>query len=109
MSSTLEVESTLTDRYQTTIPATVRQALKLDRRDKIQYSIKPTGEVVLSRVEISEGDDPVLSQFLGFLASDMTRYPERMQAIDTEFADRLRSLVSEVDVNLDDALSADDE
>ena len=35
----LEVESTLTDRYQTTVPETVRRALRLGKRDKIHYSI----------------------------------------------------------------------
>jgi len=32
MPSPLELESTLTDRYQTTVPETVRRALKLGRR-----------------------------------------------------------------------------
>lgn len=35
MPATLEVESTLTDRYQTTVPETVRRALQLHKRDKI--------------------------------------------------------------------------
>ena len=60
MAATLEVESTLTDRYQTTVPETVRRALKLGKRDKIHYTIRPSGEVVLTRVEASDGDDPVL-------------------------------------------------
>ena len=60
MPATLEVESTLTDRYQTTVPETVRRALRLGKRDKIHYSIRPNGEVVLTRAEASEGDDPVL-------------------------------------------------
>lgn len=38
MTQPLEVESTLTDRYQTTVPATVRQALKIGKRDKIHYT-----------------------------------------------------------------------
>src|SRR5690606_5177656 len=80
MAATLEVESTLTDRYQTTVPETVRRALKLGKRDKIHYTIRPSGEVVLTRAEASEGDDPVLGQFLGFLAADITRHPERLQA-----------------------------
>ena len=50
MAATLEVESTLTDRYQTTVPETVRRALRLRKRDKIHYTIRPGGEVVLSRV-----------------------------------------------------------
>jgi len=56
MAATLEVESTLTDRYQTTVPETVRRALKLGKRDKIHYAIRPSGEVVLTRADVS-GDD----------------------------------------------------
>ena len=64
--ATLEVKSTLTDRYQTTVAQTVCRALKLGKRDEIQYTIRPGGEVVLSRVEITEEDNPVLGQFLDF-------------------------------------------
>jgi len=109
MAATLEVESTLTDRYQTTVPETVRRALKLGKRDKIHYTIRPSGEVVLTRVEASDGDDPVLGQFLGFLAADITRHPERLQAVDAGLVQRLQSLVGDVDVDLDAALSEDDE
>ena len=49
MAATLEVESTLTDRYQTTVPETVRRALQLGKRDKIHYTIRPGGEVVEER------------------------------------------------------------
>ncbi len=52
MAATLEAESTLTDRYQTTVPETVRRALRLGKRDKTHYTIRPGGEVVLSRVEM---------------------------------------------------------
>ena len=38
MPATLEAESTLTDRYQTTVPETVRRALRLGKRDKIHYT-----------------------------------------------------------------------
>lgn len=109
MAATLEVESTLTDRYQTTVPETVRRALKLGKRDKIHYTIRPNGEVVLTRVKASDGDDPVLGQFLDFLAADITRHPERLQSIDAGFVQRLRSLVNGVEVDLDAALSPDDE
>ncbi|MFZ5487391.1 MAG: type II toxin-antitoxin system PrlF family antitoxin [Pseudomonadota bacterium] len=109
MAATLEVESTLTDRYQTTVPETVRRALKLGKRDKIHYTIRPSGEVVLTRAEAPEGDDPVLGQFLGFLAADITRHPERLQAVDAALIERLQSLVGGVDVDLEAALSADDE
>lgn len=109
MATTLEVESTLTDRYQTTVPEIVRRALKLGKRDKIHYTLRPSGEVVLTRAEACEGDDPVLGQFLGFLAADISRHPERLQGLDAGLVQRLQSLVGSVDVDFDVALSADDE
>lgn len=109
MPTILEVESSLTDRYQTTVPETVRRALRLGKRDKIHYTIRPSGEVLLTRAEASDGDDPVLGQFLGFLARDITSRPESLQAVDAGLVHRLQSLVSGVTVDLDAALLADDE
>ena len=109
MPATLDVESTLTDRYQTTVPETVRRALRLGKRDKIHYSIRPGGEVVLTRAEASDGDDPVLGAFLGFLARDIATHPERLQTIDASFVQRLRSLTGGIEADLDAPLSTDDE
>ena len=109
MTATLEVESTLTDRYQTTVPETVRRALGLGKRDKIHYTIRPGGEVVLSRAEANEDDDPVLGHFLEFLARDIASHPERLQVVDAGFVQRLHTLIGDIDVDLDVALSADDE
>jgi antitoxin PrlF len=109
MPAILEAESTLTDRYQTTVPETVRRALRLGKRDKIRYTIRPGGEVVLTRVEPSEGNDPVLGQFLAFLARDIAGHPECLQTVDAGLVQRLQSLVGGVEVDLDASLSADDE
>ena len=109
MPATLQVESTLTDRYQTTVPETVRRALRLGKRDKIHYTIRPDGEVVLTRAACGESDDPVLAPFLGFLARDLAEHPERLQAVDAGLAQRIQSLVGGVEVDLDAPLSADDE
>ena len=109
MPATLEAESTLTDRYQTTVPETVRRALRLGKRDKIHYTIRPNGEVVLTRAERDEEADPALGAFLGFLARDITEHPERLQAMDAGLMQRIQSLVGGVEVDLDAPLSADDE
>lgn len=109
MPATLEVESTLTDRYQTTVPETVRRALGLGKRDKIHYSIRPSGDVVLTRVKPAESDDPVLGQFLGFLARDIASHPERLQAVDAGLVLRLKTLVGDITVDLDAPLSTDNE
>lgn len=109
MPATLEVESTLTDRYQTTVPETVRRALKLGKRDKIHYTIRSDGEVVLSRAAAAEGNDPLLGQFLGFLAQDIAAHPDRLQSVDAGLVQRIQSLVEGVEVDLDAPLSANDE
>ena len=108
MPTALEAESTLTDRYQTTVPETVRRALRLGKRDKIHYTIRPTGEVVLSRADAAE-DDPVLGKFLDFLARDMAEHPERLQRIDRDLIQRGRELTASVKFDLDAPLSPDDE
>jgi antitoxin PrlF len=83
--------------------------LGLGKRDKIRYSIRPSGDVVLTRIEASEADDPVLGQFLGFLARDLASHPERLQSVDAGLVQRLQTLVGDIEVDLDAALSADDE
>lgn len=108
MPRTLETESTLTDRYQTTVPETVRRALQLGKRDKIRYTIRSDGEVVLTRAA-REDTDPALNEFLGFLARDITAHPERLRSVDRGLVKRIRSLVRAVEVDLDSPLSADDE
>lgn len=108
MASTLEVESTLTDRYQTTVPETVRRALHLNKRDKIHYTIRPSGEVVLTRAQTLD-DDPVIGEFLNFLARDIANHPEHLQAVGSSLLARIHSLVGDVEVDLDAPLSADDE
>lgn len=108
MANALEVESTLTDRYQTTVPDTVRRALGLNKRDKIHYSIRSSGEVVLSRVQ-APVEDPILGQFLNFLANDIVRNPQHLQAVDASLVARLQTLVGDIEIDLDAPLSMDDE
>lgn len=104
----LEIESTLTDRYQTTVPGPVRRALKLRKRDKLVYKVLDDSTVVLGR-RTEDVEDPVLGRFLGFLANDIARHPERLRAVDSTFVSRIQSLVKDVVVDLDAPLSPDDE
>ena len=109
MPSPLELESTLTDRYQTTVPETVRRALKLGKRDKIHYAIQPDGRVLITRAGAADEDDPVLGQFLGFLARDMVSHPAHVQALDVGLMARVQSLTGPVEVDLDAPLPTDGE
>ena len=109
MPAILEAESTLTDRYQTTLPQAVRLALKLGKRDKIRYAIHPNGEVLLRRDDPLEDDDPVLGSFLAFLADDISKYPERLKAIGDDTVQYLNSLAGNVELDLDSDLPSEAE
>ena len=101
-------ESTLTDRYQTTIPDPVRKALGLNKRDKISYTIQSDGQVVISRANQTE-NDPILGKFLNFLARDMEKNPQHLKAVNADLVNRVQSLVSEVDLDLDAPLLEENE
>jgi len=103
-----ECESTLTERYQTTVPQPVRAALKLRRHDKVHYKVTP-GAVVMTRAAEPDKDDPVLDKFLAFMANDIAAHPERLRAIDTGLYGRIRSLVGHINVDLNEPLSPADE
>jgi len=106
MSRILHALSTLTDRYQTTIPEPVRQALHLGKRDKIGYTIDNSGKVFLER---ADEDDPVLDQFLTFLVNDMKHHPEHIQPLNAALFERASALISGVEVDLDSPLNDRDE
>jgi antitoxin PrlF len=99
-------ESTLTDRYQTTVPDSVRKALGLSKRDKIRYTIQPDGTVLMAR---AEERDPVVEEFLDFLAKDLEKNPDRIQTISSELVSHVRSLISTVEIDLDSPLPDEDE
>ncbi len=99
-------ESTLTDRYQTTIPKVVRETLGLGKGDRLKYSID-AGKVSIVRADVEEENDPILEEFLDFLAWDMKEHPKRIQAIDSHFAQRITSLVQDVEIDLDQPLEDD--
>lgn len=108
MAATPVPESTLTDRYQTTVPDPVRKALGLNKRDKIRYTIQPNGKVWISRAD-QEERDPALGEFLKFLARDIEQNPQSLQAISSDLVRHVQSLVSDVDLDLDAPLLDEDE
>lgn len=101
-------ESTLTDRYQTTVPAPVRRFLGLRKRDRLRYTF--SGETVtISRSDPAETNeaDPALQPFLHLLADDVARHPEHIQPITSDLVSRVRDLTHGTEVDLDAPLPAD--
>lgn len=103
MAAIIEAESALTDRYQTTIPETVRRTLGLGKRDRLLYTVMADGSVVLSRCN----DDTALNPFLALLAEDIALHPDRLQVVPEGLLHRIDALVGGVDVDLDAPLDDD--
>jgi len=95
--------SSVTDRYQTTIPKGVRDALGLKRGDQIAYELSGD-QVVLRRSVADEVEDPALLGFLDLLESDIAAHHERLQPVPKDLVERARELVRGVVIDLDAAL-----
>lgn len=100
--------SKLTDRYQTTVPAGIRNQLRLGRGDRIRYRIEMNGRVYIERMPEADAD-PALGPFLSLLEADIGARPEHLRAFDSTLHDRLQALVGDVEIDLDGMLSPDDE
>ena len=103
MTEILQAESTLSDRYQTTVPDIVRKTLGLSKRDKIAYVISADGTVTITRSKIFE-DDPVLDKFLDFLAKDLEQNSQHIKPVTSKTLERVQSLVEDVEVDLNASL-----
>lgn len=105
----LRAESTLTDRYQTTIPQDIRKALGLSKRDRIAYKLSSDGAVSISRASSEDEADPVIDKFLDFLADSMVANPESIAPLTSAMRDRVSPLVEGVEYDIDAPLLDEDE
>ncbi|MCL2893554.1 MULTISPECIES: type II toxin-antitoxin system PrlF family antitoxin [Brenneria] len=104
-------ESKITERGQTTIPATILRTLNLKKGvDRIQYRVLPNGDVLIPRKNDDEAD-PVIGRFLEFLARDIAANPATsLQPLSAELVDRIGGLVAGVEWgDLDSPLSDDED
>lgn len=108
MNALAENISKLTDRYQTTVPSGVRKQLKLGKGDQIRYRTESSGRVYIESVHTGEGD-PAVGAFLDFIEADIKAHPERLGRFEGALHDRLKALVGDMEVDLDEPLSPHDE
>lgn len=73
-----KLESTLTQRFQTTIPAPVRKVLHLDKTAKIGYRVTKKGTVEMFNAGM-EHVDSALGPFLAMLDARLKSAPEKIR------------------------------
>jgi antitoxin PrlF len=109
MGAVIEIEATVTERGQTTVPAAIRNMLHLGKRGAIVFRGMADGTVVISNKEVRSDDDPVLGRFLGFLATDIAARPEAIRGVSSDLAERIQGLVGGIDTDIEGTLPEDDE
>ena len=108
MGALLEIEATITERGQTTVPSAIRKALGVGRNGKIMFRQMDDGSVTIASASSSrETDDPVIESFLAFLEGDMLRHPQSLVPLTPELLSRGKAIIEGVAVDLDAPL--DDE
>ena len=101
MAALVRERSRITSKGQTTVPKAVRQALGVSYGGEIAYVVDEGGRVSLLRAEEA---DPVIGEFLAFLARDMTRNPSDVTAFPAALAERMAALTAEMNVDLDEEI-----
>jgi antitoxin PrlF len=98
------LESTVTQRYQTTVPNGVRKALGVRGSDRLVWEIQGDRAIVrrASAVEVEE-DDPALEPFLRMLAADIEAHPERLQGMPEHLYRGILELTEGVDFDPNDS------
>ncbi|MGV3550810.1 type II toxin-antitoxin system PrlF family antitoxin [Rhizobium sp.] len=103
---TLEIEATITERGQTTVPAAIRKMLGVSK-GAIVFKGMPDGTVVIEpKVEEPE-EDPVIAKFLEFLERDIEKNPQNLVPFDDALMERVDRLVAGVEVDMDARLEDD--
>lgn len=108
MTKLLQIEATITDAYQTTVPELVCKTLGLEKKDKICYTILADGSVTISRSD-KLSDDCVLSNFLNFLAQDIQENSHNIQPINSNIFNQVQSLLGDISIDLNEALTEEEE
>lgn len=108
MGARLEIEATITERGQTTVPSAIRKALGVGRQGKVVFRQMDDGSVVIApKPAADEQDDPVIAAFLSFLEQDMTQRPEALVPLSQALLDRGKALTEGVEVDLHEPLTDD--
>ena len=105
---TLEAESTVTSRGQTTVPAPFRKLLNVtDDASKLRWRTLQDGSVVVSKLE--GPGDPLIMEFLNFIEADARNNFASLRPVTPEWLAGLQQLVKGVKIDLNAPLSLYDE
>ncbi len=102
--SDIKETTTITSKGQITLPKLVRQALGVTTGSKVLFSVR-NGEVVVTRAEDVNHQDPAIEAFLGVLERDI-RAGKNVQTLPEDLAKSMLAY-SDKKVDHDEAIEGD--
>ena len=103
--ATIEIDATITERGQTTVPAAIRTMLGV-RKGGIVFKGLADGTVVIEPKREVDETDPVLDEFLAFLERDIPANAA-IKPLDARLLKEIDALTEGVEVDLDEPLPDD--
>jgi antitoxin PrlF len=79
------------------------------RNSRVTATVIAPGQMLVSVADVpaAEADDPVVEAFIAFLAADIERHPERIEAVSPSTVKRIVELTHDIEVD-DDEVFPDD-
>lgn len=102
--SDIHEEATVTSKGQITLPKPIRQALGVTIGGKVAFDLR-NGEVVVTRADEAEHEDPAIEAFLGVLERDI-RAGKHLRTLPEELALAMLANAGHA-VNLDEAIEGE--
>ena len=96
--------ATITSKGQITLPKPIRQALGVTIGGKVAFDLRH-GEVVVTRAEDAEHEDPAIEAFLGILERDI-RDGKHIRALPEKLTETMLANARHT-VNLDEAIEGE--
>jgi antitoxin PrlF len=97
--------STISSKGQTTVPKSVRQALRLNEGDQIAFHVDEAG--VTLRRATEELRDPAIAAFLSFLAKDIVANPDKIAGFPPGLLDSVAALTENIEFDPDAEIEGD--
>lgn len=102
--SDIHEEATVTSKGQITLPKPIRQALGVTIGGKVAFDLR-NGEVVVTRADEAEHEDPAIEAFLGVLERDI-RAGKHLRTLPEELARAMLANAGHA-VNPDEAIEGE--
>lgn len=107
MRALLKKTSAITEKGQVTIPKSVREALGVEYGSRITFYVDEDRTVSIRKEADEDEGDPVIGQFLAFVAQDMARNPANIRDFPPALVERMVEVTKGMQIDPDAPIDGD--